>query len=172
MGGIGAPSPVRQTCLTGSDRKKAKTASGHAGQNRFATCLGALGQLGLNKSDLSSGVKTRLVLCVVLYCCVCEVCGVVCRCGVVFKISWVRLTFGLSPPPDPLRRTAQNFALFVPRPPQFSFFLPLLGVLSLNFGGVFEGRDLEMCTFGPENSKRAHFRSPALQTPGLGCPRK
>ena len=30
----------------------------------------------------------------------------------------------------------------------FHSFLPLSGVLSLNVGGVFEGRDPEMCTFG------------------------
>ena len=60
-----------------------------------------------------------------------------------------------SPPPDPLsrlppplRRTAQKFALFYPRPPLFSFFLPLLGVVSWNFGGVIEGRDPQMCMFG------------------------
>ena len=64
-------------------------------------------------------------------------------------------------------------------------FLSSLGVFSLNFGGVFEGRDPQMCTFGlsgccvkpqrlrgrrgftrqPENSKRAHLSVPALQTP-------
>ena len=50
----------------------------------------------------------------------------------------------------PLRRTVQNFILFFPRPPQFH---PLLEVLSLNFCGVFEGRDpvhvgpLQTCTF-------------------------
>ena len=43
---------------------------------------------------------------------------------------------------------AQNFVLFFPRPPLFSFFLPLLGVVSWNFGGVIEGRDPQMCTFG------------------------
>ena len=32
-------------------------------------------------------------------------------------------------------------------PPQFSFFSPSLGGLSLNFGGVFEFRDPEMCMF-------------------------
>ena len=30
---------------------------------------------------------------------------------------------------------------FSPLPPQFSFFLPSLGVFSRNFGGVFEGQD-------------------------------
>ena len=70
-------------------------------------------------------------------------------------------------PSPPLRRTAQNFALFFPSPaPIFTFHssLPLLGVFSLNFGGVFEGRDPEMhvwarelqtSTFdGPGTSKR------------------
>ena len=33
-------------------------------------------------------------------------------------------------------------------PPEISFFLLSLGVFSLNFGGVFEGRDPQMCTFG------------------------
>ena len=33
---------------------------------------------------------------------------------------------------------AQNFALFFPSPPQLSFFLLSLGVLSWNLGGVFE----------------------------------
>ena len=37
---------------------------------------------------------------------------------------------------------------FLPLLPQFSFFPPLLGVFSLNFGGVFEGLDPQMCTFG------------------------
>ena len=33
--------------------------------------------------------------------------------------------------------------------PIFALFVSLsLGVLSLNFGGVFEGRDPQMCTFG------------------------
>ena len=60
-----------------------------------------------------------------------------------------------------------------------------LGVFSLNFGCFFESLCPQMCTFGlsgcpvkarrlrgrrgftgqPENSKGAHFRSPALQTP-------
>ena len=47
-----------------------------------------------------------------------------------------------------LRRTAQNFALFFPLPLPFSFFFSLSGVFSWNFGGVFEGRDPQMYTFG------------------------
>ena len=65
-----------------------------------------------------------------------------------------------------LPRTAQNFALFFPSPTTIFILLSLLWcgccgfcwfelpwtlslcVLSLNLGGVFEGRDPEMCTFG------------------------
>ena len=32
--------------------------------------------------------------------------------------------------------------------PKFHSFFPLWGVFSLNFGGVFEGRGAQMCTFG------------------------
>ena len=73
----------------------------------------------------------------------------------------------LLPPPPPvfrggqtqfmqgwgLERWAQNFAFFLPSPPQFSFFL-------LSLGGPRRG-----FTQQPKNSKRAHFRAPALQTP-------
>ena len=57
-------------------------------------------------------------------------------------------------PWTPFPWTAQNFALFfsLSRRKNRSF-LPSLGVFSLNFGGVFEGRDPPMC----ENSKRAHL---------------
>ena len=41
----------------------------------------------------------------------------------------------------------RNFALSFP-PPLCSFFLPLLGVGSWNFGGVIESRDPQMCTSG------------------------
>ena len=43
---------------------------------------------------------------------------------------------------------AQNFALSFPLPPQFFSFFPLFWSLSWNFGGVSEGRDAQMCTFG------------------------
>ena len=94
----------------------------------------------------------------------------------------------LPPPPNPpsaphlLRRTPPpsdrpKFCSFFPPSSIFvffslsggregllvSFFLSSLGVFSLDFGGVFEGRDPQMCTFGL--SKRAHLRVPALQKP-------
>ena len=49
-----------------------------------------------------------------------------------------------------LRRTAQNFALFFSLSRlHFRYFSLSLGeVFSWNFGGVFEGRDPQMCTFG------------------------
>ena len=85
------------------------------------------------------------------------------------RFSWVRPRFG---------RTPRSRTLPPPDPPKFRVFsisrhnflsFSLFGVLSLNFGGVFEGPDPEMCTFGLSgcrvNSKRAHFRAPALQTP-------
>ena len=53
-----------------------------------------------------------------------------------------------SSPPDPLRRTAQNFALFSFSRHNFHSFFSLLGVFSFSFSGVFEGRDPEVCTFG------------------------
>ena len=59
-----------------------------------------------------------------------------------------------------LRQTAQS-VFFSSLPPQFSFFLPSLGVFSWNFGGVWGRRGF---TRQPENSKRAHPRVPALQT--------
>ena len=86
------------------------------------------------------------------------------------------------PPSGPLCRTAQNFALFSLSRHNFHSFFSLLGVLSWNFGGVFEGWDPQMCMFElsgcrgkfrrlrgrgftrqPENSKRAHFQALALQ---------
>ena len=71
-----------------------------------------------------------------------------------------------TPQPDPpsagppLRRTAQNFALFSLSRTHFRFFsrLSLSGGLLVEFR--LWGRDF---TRQPENSKRAHFRAPALQ---------
>ena len=60
------------------------------------------------------GIPRCVVLCCVVLCCV-----VLCS-----KFSWVRPKFGRSPQLPPLRRTAQNLALFFfPLLPQFSFFL-------------------------------------------------
>ena len=82
----------------------------------------------------------------------------------------------------PEGRGAQNFALFFTLPPLFSFFLPLLGVVSWNFGGVIEGWNPQTCTIGvlglscaapaapkppgfhtiARETKSAHWRVPAF----------
>ena len=104
--------------------------------------------------------------------------------GVCVAVCVLLCVFGLRglPPADSPDRPSAG-------PPfrlHFRFFLSLSGVFSWNFGGVFEGGDPPMCTFGlsgwsygtssvfegrrgfarqPENSKRAHQRVRALQTP-------
>ena len=83
------------------------------------------------------------------------------------------------PPPLALRRTTQNFALFCfSLPPEISFFLLSLGVLLVEFWRFLKAGTLKCAHLGsrrprsrrgftrqPENSKRAHLRAPALQTP-------
>ena len=128
------------------------------------------------------------LLCV---CCVC-VCG-----GCVQGLSAGPPSAG-PPSAGPPRRTAPPDRP-PPDRPKFRSFFSLsrhsfhsfslsCWSFSLNFGGVFEDRDAQMCTFGvlglscetpaappdraagartrqPENSKRAHLSAPALQTP-------
>ena len=64
-----------------------------------------------------------------------------------FGLPWT--TFRRTPPPrTPLRRTAQNFALFLPFSATVSLFLCLSGCLLVEFWWCFERRNPEMCTFG------------------------
>ena len=65
-----------------------------------------------------------------------------------WRLRRVEAPKGGGPQVGPEGWEAQNIGLFFPRPPKCSFFLLLLGVLSLNFGGAPEGRDPQMCTFG------------------------
>ena len=66
-----------------------------------------------------------------------------------------------------LFRTAQNFALFFfPLPPHFRSFCLSLGVFSLNFGGLCEDPDPQMCTFG--ELQTCTFQS--LGAPPFGAP--
>ena len=90
-----------------------------------------------------------------MWCVVCVVCVV---CGVRFFVF-----VGVVVSSGPLLRrtpsflTAQNFAVFSLSRHNFHYYIPLLGVFSLNFGGVFEGRHPDMCTFGV-------LRPPGLHT--------
>ena len=128
-----------------------------------------------------------VVLCHVVLCCVkCVWGGGGEAIGGVFKIfvgasNWAPLS--LDPLPPPSAGPPKILLFFFPLPLQFSLFCLSCWSFSLNFGGVFEDRDPQLCTFGlsgctpaappdraardrtrqPENSKRAHLRVPALQ---------
>ena len=123
--------------------------------------------------------------CVVLllFCVVVVFCCIVCCCVLLCVV--VCCWFAPSPPSaGPFRRTPPppdrppdrpKCRSLVPSPaPRVRSFSLSLGVFSWNFGGVFEDRGPQMCTRlrgrrgftrQPENSKRAHFRAPALRTP-------
>ena len=51
-------------------------------------------------------------------------------------------------PPKDRPSAGQPKRFFFPFPPPFSSFCVSLGVFSFNFGGVLEGRNHQMCTFG------------------------
>ena len=88
-------------------------------------------------------------------CCGCGCCGC---CWFGFPWTTLRQTTRrrTSPPPDPLRQTGQNFALFSNSRPEPR----KMGSRSVGPEGWGQG-----FTRQSENSKRAHFRAPALQTP-------
>ena len=66
-----------------------------------------------------------------------------------FSLSFSRGPLRWIPPPD--RPKFRFFSLFLRN---FHSFFPLLGVLSWNFGGVFEAPGPEMCAFGLSHSPR------------------
>ena len=78
-----------------------------------------------------------------------------------------------NPPPD--RPKFRSF--FSLLPPQFSFFFPSLGVLSLNYVLVFEGRagatrELQTCTFwepSASNTTKIHERTPRERKKKENC---
>ena len=117
------------------------------------------------------GISRCVVWCVVVVvCCVVVLCvGAVCRCKIFVCVQ----DFCVRSPRPRLhwtssRWTAQNFTLFPFLLPHFASFLPLLEVVSWNFGGVVEAPGpSNVCGAAggftlPENSKRAHLRVPAF----------
>ena len=93
--------------------------------------------------------------------------GGCCLCVCVVDVFW---SSPPDPPPEgpsldrPLDRPPKIFALFFSLPPEISFFLLSLGVFSLNFGGVFEDRDAQMCTLGLEPRRPHQTGPPGLHT--------
>ena len=91
-----------------------------------------------------------------------SVCVCLCGVGVGFTVSvWGFQVCGLvmfGAPGTALPGTAlpgtalpldrPKFRSFFPSRRKIRSFLPSMGVFSLNFGGVFEDRDPQMCTFG------------------------
>ena len=135
-----------------------------------------------------------LLCCCVLFCLVAVCCSVlVCVCCCVLLLCCCCCVCVWWVCSGPLRRTplrwTPKISLFFPSPATvFILFSLSCWSFSLNFGGVFGDRDPQMCTFGvlglscaspggpvwwgrrgftrqPENSKRAHLRALALQTP-------
>ena len=80
-----------------------------------------------------------------------------------FRGSKIWLLPGLSL--DPLSAGPPNFSLFFALPPPFSLFSSLSGCLLVEFWWCLRSDRTLKCARQPENSKRAHFRTPALQTP-------
>ena len=124
-------------------------------------------------------VVCGVFICVCVFVCLCVVCVfvwvcVLCggcwfhgfRCGVSrVGVSFKVLVWSCSVPPGPpFPRTALPPDRPSPGPPKISLFFSLsrlkirsflcsLGVFSWNFGGVFEGREAQMCTFGPSGCR-------------------
>ena len=128
----------------------------------------------LAKPTLAKPTSTCVCVFVCVCVCVC-LCGCLCGCLCVFCVcvclcvfvcvcvAWVLVSrfpcgvsrFWFGHGRCPRNRSGPPF----PGPPKFSLFfslsrrkirsfLPSLGVFSLNFGGVFESLDPQMCTFG------------------------
>ena len=135
------------------------------------------GQTDFGQTDFG---QTDFDLACVVLCVVC-VAWVLFHCVKVGLHVWVLVSrFGLDRPswdspsldrPSPgLPKISLFFSLS--RHKIHSFF-PYLGVFSLNFGGVFEGQDPQMCTFGLSGCRvepRPTLRAPTLRAPTLQPP--
>ena len=97
-------------------------------------------------------VYVGVCVCVAV-CAVCGVCGLVCVCVLVSVCVAVCGVCGpedcpFAGPPSagpPSTGPPSKISLFFPSP---VLFLSFSGVFLVDFGGVFEGRDPQMCTFG------------------------
>ena len=112
----------------------------HSGQHKKR-------QTGQTKQTRGTKKQHQCVVCVLLSCCCCVVvllCVVCCVSCVVCCVLCVLPTFcRTAPPPD-----RPKFRFFFPPRHNFHSFLSLLGVLSLNFGGVLKAGTLKCARLG------------------------
>ena len=102
------------------------------------------GQTDFGQTDYGQN-EFDLLLCCVVLCVVCVAWALLHGIRVVFHV-WVLVSrFGLDRPCPGPPKISLFFSLSRRK---IRSFLPSLGVFSLNFGGVSEGRDPQMCTFG------------------------
>ena len=130
----------------------------------------------LAKSSFICCVVCCVVLCCVLsewrgYCFTVSEWGFMCGCwfqGLVWTALPGTVLPGTALPLDrPSPGPPKISLFFYPLPPQNSFFSSLSGVFSWNFGGVFEGRDPQMCTFGLSGCRVKPRRPHQTGPPGL-----
>ena len=147
--------PYGMSCVGhGRDNRRRRRDSSSEDMTSHRWCLGS-GRLWPIHVLLCCGWFwwVSVLCCLFLFVCVavlCVVCGVVvvCECVCVFS-GCVQALHRTLLRRTPLHRTARNFAFFFPLSRHsFYFFFHSLLVFSWNFGGVFEGRDPQMCTFG------------------------
>ena len=146
--------------------------------NPFFVCVVVVG-FGVGKCSQMFVFACLLCVCVCcVVCCVFQCCCVLCCvcvcvwwvCSGPFRRTPLRRTPLRRTPlrRTPLRRTAQNFALFFHSPATvFILFSLSCWSFSLNFGGVFEDRDPQMCTFGLSGCRVKPRRPHQTGPPGL-----
>ena len=173
---LGELSSARQalegaTLAPGNDAVKADFGQSNLGQSIFL-CVVVVG-FGVGYCSVLFVFYLLVLLCVCCLCivlccccvflCCCVLCLLFCCCCCVCVVGVFRAS-----PPDPLHRTAQNFALFLPSPATvFILFSLSCWSSSLNFGGVFEDRDPQMCTFGLSGYRVKPRRPHQTGPPGL-----
>ena len=99
-------------------------------------------------------------------------------CGCWFQgLVWTAFPLDRPSPDRPSPGPPKVSLFFFPFPPPFRSFCVSLGVFSWNFGGILEGRNPKVCTFGlpgcrvkPRRPLGPPPSGPTLRAPTLRCP--